>query len=753
MPNPARRTIALAVLAVAIIAGAVALDLSSVAAQSEDEQSGRIVAQRLADGRTEFGWQPAGGERVLPRARYFPAEVGHQRWLNSSPVEVGGAEIGRINARRLSDGRIEFAFTPTEGERIEPSARYFPVDARVGRWLRSTEITISAAPATGFVAIAAGGRHTCAIRAGSGVIECWGWSSSSGQGIPSGSFRAVSAGGRHTCAIRAGSGVIECWGWSPSDPAAQQLANIPSGSFSAVSAGFQHMCAIHENGAIECWGKNTWTELTEETGEIVEIYHGQTDAPAGSFSAVSAGELHTCAIRAESGAIECWGENWFGQADAPAGSFSAVSAGGSHTCGLRESGAIECWGWSIEETSEGVEVYAGQAADAPTGSFSAVSAGFQHTCAIHESGAIECWGRNTRIERNPETEEFEEVYNGQTDAPTGSFSAVSAGGSHTCGLRESGAIECWGSNYFGQSSPPDVEGQSSPPTATGFTAVSAGRQHSCGLRTSGAIECWGSDDAYGQGYTYNTGQLNAPVSRDFSAVSVGYWRSCGLRESGEVRCWGSDRSQKGGYIGYVPRDAQPGSFSAVSVGDWHICGLRESGAIECWGANWQGQTDAPAGSFTAIAAGSLHTCAIRESGAIECWGENWTGQADAPAGSFSAVSAGDDHTCAIRTDGAITCWGGNDAGQTDAPAGSFSAVSAGGWHTCGLRESGAIECWGKNTWTEWNEETGEGVEVYAGQADAPAGSFSAVSAGGWHTCAIRAGSGTIECWGSNTRRK
>ena len=105
--------------------------------------SGRIVARRLADGRTEFGWQPvASGERVLPQQRYFPTDATVDRWLCSSPIEVNGVEIGRINARLLADGRIEFAFTPTGGERILPPSRYFPVEAGVGRWLRSTEIEL-----------------------------------------------------------------------------------------------------------------------------------------------------------------------------------------------------------------------------------------------------------------------------------------------------------------------------------------------------------------------------------------------------------------------------------------------------------------------------------------------------------------------------------------------------------------------------------------------------------------------------------
>ena len=82
---------------------------------------------------------------MLPRQRYFPApaDATVDRWLRSSPVSVGGTAIGQINARLLSDGRIEFAFAPIGGQRIQPRTRYFPTGARIGQWLRSSEITFS----------------------------------------------------------------------------------------------------------------------------------------------------------------------------------------------------------------------------------------------------------------------------------------------------------------------------------------------------------------------------------------------------------------------------------------------------------------------------------------------------------------------------------------------------------------------------------------------------------------------------------
>ena len=107
----------------------------------DSASAGRIVARRLADGRTEFAWHVEDGDRVLPRQRYLPASPPTGRWLNSSEIIVEGVNVGRINVRvRADDGRVEFAFTPTGGDRILPPSRYFPSNAETGRWLRSTLI-------------------------------------------------------------------------------------------------------------------------------------------------------------------------------------------------------------------------------------------------------------------------------------------------------------------------------------------------------------------------------------------------------------------------------------------------------------------------------------------------------------------------------------------------------------------------------------------------------------------------------------
>ena len=103
---------------------------------------GRILARRLSSGRVEFGFQPEGEALILPTRRFFPADAQVDRWLASSDVVSDEGVVGRITARLVAGGRIEFGFNPVEGERILPRARFFPTTAQENRWLRSTIIEV-----------------------------------------------------------------------------------------------------------------------------------------------------------------------------------------------------------------------------------------------------------------------------------------------------------------------------------------------------------------------------------------------------------------------------------------------------------------------------------------------------------------------------------------------------------------------------------------------------------------------------------
>ena len=102
---------------------------------------------------------------------------------------------------------------------------------------------------------------------------------------------------------------------------------------------------------------------------------------------VSAGELHTCAVK-EDQSVECWGGNWNGQLNVPRGlKATSLSAGISHTCAIKEDQSVFCWGYDSH----------GQM-DVPEGlKATSVGAGFQHTCATKEDQSVVCWGNPARL--------------------------------------------------------------------------------------------------------------------------------------------------------------------------------------------------------------------------------------------------------------------------------------------------------------------------------------------------------------------
>ena len=79
-----------------LLVGALALG-AGIAVAHNDGTEIRITAMRHeSDGRIEFAVQErdgeSWGERVLPRARFFPASGREGRWLNSTPITVGVVE-------------------------------------------------------------------------------------------------------------------------------------------------------------------------------------------------------------------------------------------------------------------------------------------------------------------------------------------------------------------------------------------------------------------------------------------------------------------------------------------------------------------------------------------------------------------------------------------------------------------------------------------------------------------------------------
>ena len=104
----------------------------------------RVIARLGDDGRVEHGVELVGGRRVLPQARFLPADA-NGTWQVTGDVEVQGSPIGRIRARRLAGGRTEMGFISAGGDAITPDIAYLPANLPAGVWLRSSEIDVPAA--------------------------------------------------------------------------------------------------------------------------------------------------------------------------------------------------------------------------------------------------------------------------------------------------------------------------------------------------------------------------------------------------------------------------------------------------------------------------------------------------------------------------------------------------------------------------------------------------------------------------------
>ena len=93
-----------------MLLGAVsALGFALAAAQNSGAEV-RIEARRLGDGRVEFALSERGtdgewGDRVLPSSRYFPAGS-RGGWLRSSPVSVGASAPAATSPSACADGAV-----------------------------------------------------------------------------------------------------------------------------------------------------------------------------------------------------------------------------------------------------------------------------------------------------------------------------------------------------------------------------------------------------------------------------------------------------------------------------------------------------------------------------------------------------------------------------------------------------------------------------------------------------------------------
>jgi len=248
-------------------------------------------------------------------------------------------------------------------------------------------------------------------------------------------------------------------------------------SFSELSLGVGSSCGLDSSGAAWCWGQNAWGQLGNGTKDLsvtpVAVSGGLQFQQVGTSWGDETG--HACGLTS-AGMAYCWGANYAGQLGnptvvdgcAPYGcstvpvpaaeghTFTQIVTGVAHTCGLEADGTAWCWGSAQMLGAGNPSPLPGSSGPFPVAgghSFVALTAGADHTCGLKATGAAYCWGGNPdgRTGQPPVggPPDYGVVYSPALVTGGRTYTALSAGSAHTCGLANDG-LYCWGDNGTGQ---------------------------------------------------------------------------------------------------------------------------------------------------------------------------------------------------------------------------------------------------------------------------------------------------------------
>lgn len=582
----------------------------------------------------------------------------------------------------------------------------------------------------------------------------------------------------------------------------------------SFSAGFDHTCEIRGvERNLYCWGSNYYGQLGdgtfEDSNEPVKI---GTD----SWLHISAGNSYSCGIKSSGNGLYCWGKNQYGQLGdgtrenknfpVKIGEIKwlKVSVGSTHSCGIDKNKHLYCWGRNDNgQIGDGTKTIDGSVA-AFKSPVPGVDNDRKEPVKIGDSqwlDIIPFFSKTFGIKTNNEFFHW-----GGTDFSPIRFgndlwADISVGHFHFCGIKKADSkLYCYGKNEYGQVGDGTIV-ESSEFKKIGekeWLDVSAGIYHNCGIsKPDGLLYCWGLNDfgQTGSGTVVNVLEPSAVNDEEWSEVSAGLTGSCARKRSdGLLYCWGNNYAGQlgNGFSGNLksPQKIITGEWSDISTGVFHSCGIKSSdSSLYCWGNNSNGFIDDSPENYIntpvkinnkkwlKIASGLNFNCGIASDNFLYCWGSNTYGQlgngesgwdkftyepAKVDENEWIDISATDQTVCGIRKNSLeLFCWGNNALGNAgvgyaggngiSSPQStgtkSWSSLSLGSEHSCAIeKDTDFAFCWG------WNSCGGLGDWTAGNQADPYKSNdyeWLKISSGTGYTCGIKKSDNSLYCWGDN----
>jgi len=570
-----------------------------------------------------------------------------------------------------------------------------------------------------WTAVSAGDNHACAINSSNQSLFCWGdnrygqlgLNNTSHAAVPSKEFTqskwlGVSSGGNHTCAVQDDDS-LWCWGNNSTgqlgigttshQPKPQRVNHIDELNWHSVSSGKDHTCAIDSDFIGHCWGLNEFGQLgngialntdTAKRFDLSENWGSVDDNGDLKMGSIDSGALHSCGLKTDvfdttSRTLWCGGINNFGQLGigSTANQSAPVQIKGP-------SATLENWQY--------------------------VATGHYHSCAITAAGALYCWGKNSHGQLATANDSNNiNNWSLQTAISAGTTNddwlMVAAGANHSCGIKNTDELWCWGDNATdqmgnnaatkpSQTSPIQVmeiqatEDVPGTPFAAkdvaigGYTSTdhSTGG-HTCAIKTDDTLWCWGENDTSQLGEKTTTNRAT-PTQIIVDAAAEGFppqfnnsWVSikagnrftCGLQTDQQLYCWGDHTLGQTGTVEITPVEKPTPNPNVEPDPNAEPIDLFPDTSIT---------SPKPIdGNHVVLdfAVGQRFACAINSINELWCWGFKGSSQATLDAdtqnlidhtpvrdpirGEWQSLSLGISHGCGIRQDDdlnrSVYCWG------------------------------------------------------------------------------------------------